>query len=87
MPDPKYPPVDADIKWLTPRELKDVIDESGLSYVELADPMLADDPVAALAALAWVVTRRTFPDVTMEEAWDVPIDLNAPGPDPTNASN
>ncbi len=87
MPESKYPPVDVDIKWLTPRELKDIMDNAGLSADDLDNPMGADDPGRALAALAWVITRREFPDLTLDDAWDIPIDLDDNPVDPTSASS
>ncbi len=83
----KYPPVDVNIKYLTPRELTDLWKNAGLSAEDLDNPMAAEDPGQALAAIAWVVTRREFPDITLEEAWDVPISLDDDDVDPTNAGS
>jgi len=83
----EYPPVDVNINHLTPRELSDLWKNAGLSAEDLENPMNAEDPGQALAAIAWIVTRRTFPDMTLEEAWDVPIALDGSAADPTNASN
>ena len=87
MSEPKYPPVNVDIKYLTPRELKTIMDTVGLSADDLDNPSAASGP-EALAAMAWVITRREYPDVTLDEAWDIRVDLTGElDVDPTNASN
>lgn len=83
----KYEPVSLDIKYLTPRELKDIMDNAGMSAADLDNPMATEDPGKAMAAIAWVVTRRTHPGMTLEDAWDVPVALDEVPVDPTNASN
>lgn len=82
-----YPPVSANVRYLTPRELSDLWKHSGLTAEELDNPMASEDPGKALAAIAWIITRRTHPDITLDEAWDVPISLDDAEPDPTNASS
>lgn len=80
-------PINVDVKYLTPRELKDIMDNSGLSGDDLENPMSAEDPGAALAAIAWVVARRDNPDLTLEDAWDIPIALEDKPPDPISANS
>ena len=83
----KYPPVRADIQFLSARELKDLLANSGLNAADLDNPLAAEDPAAALAALAWIITRREHPDCTFDEAWDIPLILDDVPVDPTNASS
>jgi len=82
----EYPPVSVDLKYLTPRELKDILKVSGMSSDALEN--MGEQGPDALAAIAWVITRRDFPDVTYEEAWDIRIDLGLETDvDPTSASS
>ena len=87
MTNSEYPPVNVDIKWLTPRELSDIMANAGLSADDLDNPMDAEDPGRALVAIAWVITRREFPNLTLEDAWDIPISLEDTPVDPTTASS
>ncbi len=83
----KYPPVNVNLKFLTPNEVRALIVDAGVSSDDIAFPMGSEDPGKALAGLAWMVTKRDYPDVTLEEAGDIPIDLTEVPVDPTTASS
>lgn len=84
---PNYPPVSVDLKFITAREMRDLREKAGLSTEEINNPLAADEPERAMAAFAWVVTRRDHPDVTFDDAWDIPISLVSEEPDPTSANS
>jgi len=84
----KFAPVNVDIKFLTPRELSDIMSNAGLDASDLDNPLGAEDPGQALAAIAWVIRRREFPDLTLDESWDIPISLEDEAEvSPSNASS
>jgi len=86
----KYPPVKPDMKLLSPRDMRDLRVEGGLTPAEIGDPMSAAEPEKAMAALAWIITRRDHPECTIEEAWDIDFDFDlggGPAVDPTTAGS
>ena len=86
--DTKYPPVKINLKLMSARDYRDLRVKGGLTAETIDNPMGAEEPEKAFQAMAWIATRRDYPDVTFEEAFDIDFILDDDWePDPTKAAS
>lgn len=66
--------IEIDYTKLTTREIRDLCESSETPNLSAYLAAVNEMAPKALAALVWVMKRKESPDLTLDEAYDIPID-------------